>query len=111
MLQAQGLAEIAMQCQELGLSVLVFTGYLYEELLQMDNGAVRELLKYTDVLVDGAYEEALYDEERTWIGSKNQKVHYLTERYPRGIEYESGMRSMELFISDQDILVNGWPFG
>lgn len=109
-LQARGLAEIAMWCQEHGLSVLVFTGYRYEELLEMDNAAVQELLKYTDVLVDGPYEEDLYDEERSWIGSKNQKVYFLTERYPKGIEYEGGMRSMEVFVSEEEVLVNGWPF-
>lgn len=110
-LQAEGLADLAKWCQENGLSVLVFTGYLYEELLDMGNQHVDRLLAATDILVDGPYLESEPDEDRDWVGSKNQRVLFLSGRYPKGIECMSGNRSAEFMISGEGIMVNGWPFG
>lgn len=109
-LQAQGLAELAKWCQAHNLSVLMFTGYLYEELLQMENEYVKKLLKYTDILIDGPFLKEQYDEERDWVGSKNQNVIFLSEKYEQGIEFQNHLRSMELFVSNQEVLINGWPF-
>ena len=110
-LQAEGLADLAEWCQENGLSVLVFTGYLYEELLDMGNQEVDRLLAATDILVDGPYLELEPDEDRDWVGSKNQRVLFLSGRYPKGIECVSGKRSAEFMVSDEGIMINGWPFG
>lgn len=109
-LQAEGLAYVAEWCRNHGLSVIVFTGYLYQELLEMDNLHVLQLLKYTDMLVDGPFLKDLYDTERDWIGSSNQKVFFLTDYYKSGIEYEHHTRSMEINISDKSLQMNGWPF-
>ncbi len=108
-LQAEGVAELAEKCQEIGLSVLLFTGYRYEDLSAMDNHHVARLLKNTDVFVDGEFIEALYDEERDWVGSKNQRVIFLSERYKAGIEYANGVHSTEIRISGDKIGINGWP--
>ena len=78
-LQSEGLAFIAEWCRNHGLSVIVFTGYLYQELLEMDNPHVMRLLQYTDILVDGPFDKELYDTERDWVGSSNQQVFFLTE--------------------------------
>ena len=110
MLQAEGLAYLAEWCCKQKLSVVVFTGYLYQELLDMNNNFVQKLLKYTDILVDGPFIEELYDTERDWIGSSNQKVYYLTDFYKPGIEFENCSHSMEINISDKTIQMNGWPF-
>ena len=61
-------------------------------------------------LVDGPFLKDLYDSERDWIGSKNQKLYNLSARYKEGIEYEHGIRSAEILVSDKSILINGWPF-
>lgn len=109
-LQAEGVADLAQWCHDHGLSVLLFTGYLYDDLLRMNDLFVNRLLSATDLLVDGPFIVSEYDEERDWIGSKNQKLWFLSDRYMPGIEYEHGARSMEVLISDRNILINGWPF-
>lgn len=109
MLQPEGFADIAKWCHENGLSVLTFTGYLYRELLDMHNPHVDALLSNMDLLVDGPFVEALLDKERDWIGSTNQKLHFLTDRYAPGIETINGARRVEYIITDHSIRVNGWP--
>ena len=109
-LQAEGLCDIAEWFRAEGMSVLMFTGYMYEELLSMSDPHVARLLKSIDLLIDGEYMEDRPDEERSWIGSSNQRVHRLTDFYPAGIEYRSKDRTMEILISSGNILVNGYPF-
>lgn len=110
MLQAKGLSELAKWCQNKGLSVLVFSGYTYEELVSIDKNYINDFLKYIDVLVDGEFLEDEYDYERDWVGSKNQKIWYLTQRYSNNIEKEKGIRQMEILIKNDVFQVNGWPF-
>lgn len=110
MLQAEGLSEIAKWAHSVGLTVLVFTGYLYEELIELNNRSVDNLLSNIDLLVDGPFIQELYDNERDWIGSQNQKIHFLTNAYKSGVEFEKHEHQMEVLISEKDILVNGWPY-
>lgn len=110
-LQVEGFAELAQKCQAHGLSVLLFTGYQYEELLSMENANVNRLLENSDILVDGEFFEELYDEERDWVGSTNQRVIFLSSRYSKGIEYKDGIHRVEIQISADCIGINGWPIG
>lgn len=110
MLQAEGLSEIAKWAHSVGLTVLVFTGYLYYELIEMKNDSINKLISEIDILVDGPFVQELYDYERDWIGSKNQNLYLLSNRYSNEIEYSKSTHSMEIQISDKEILVNGWPF-
>jgi anaerobic ribonucleoside-triphosphate reductase activating protein len=111
MLQAQGLAELARGAQAAGLSVMVFTGYTLEELVTCSPLGYRNLLDVTDVLVDGPYERSQPDETRRWIGSRNQRLHYLSDRYDAAIErLPAGGRELEIRIGlDGALRVNGWP--
>src|SRR5437899_1012158 len=78
---AAGAALLARAVRERGLSVMVFSGFTLEEARQMLDPAVNELIGQTDILVDGPYVRELPDTERRWIGSTNQRIHFLTERY------------------------------
>ena len=111
MLQAQGLAVVAQGAQSLGLSVMVFSGYTKTELDAMQLPGVDQLLRYTDVVVDGPYEASLPEISRRWVGSTNQQFHYLTERYDAQIEKRDAVeRLIEVRInSDGTVFVNGWP--
>lgn len=109
LLQAEGFAELAVKCQKVGLSVLIFTGYKYEDILAASSNAITKLLEYTDILVDGEFIESLYDQKRDWVGSSNQRVIFLSNRYKPGIEYEHGTHRVEIKISDKSISINGWP--
>lgn len=110
MLQSLGLSEIAEWCQLSGLSVIVFTGYLYEDLNSTDDISIKRLLDHTDILIDGPFIQDEYDEEREWVGSRNQKVLLLSDRYEVGVEFKHNQRTMELLVSDDSICINGWPF-
>lgn len=108
--QAKGLSVLAQRCQKMELSVLVFTGFYYEDLLKFNNQYVNHLLQYTDLLIDGPFMEDEYDDERDWIGSKNQRVIYLTERYSANIERFNGKHKMEIIIDNSSMHINGWPY-
>lgn len=111
MLQAQGLAVVAQGAQLLGLSVMVFSGYTKTELDAMQLPGVDQLLRHTDVLVDGPYEASLPEHSRRWAGSTNQLFHYLTARYDVRIEsYGEVERVLEVRLrTDGSMLINGWP--
>ena len=100
---------------DLGLSVIVFSGYTLAELHAQgaSRPAVRDLLAATDVLVDGRYDAGRPENERLWAGSTNQRFHYLTDRYHPAIERpapEEPLRAIEVRIGpDGRLTANGWP--
>ncbi|EYE87620.1 hypothetical protein Q428_12345 [Fervidicella metallireducens AeB] len=111
MLQAIGLAYIAKKCRDAELSIITFTGYTLEELERQQILGTEQLIKYTDVLIDGPFIQELYDENRKWIGSTNQNIYYLTDRYKKGIETQDVTNGMEFRIDSKGIItVNGWPY-
>ena len=80
---ASELAVIGRAAKEKGLSVMTYTGYLYERLLDMarEDKGVRELLTVTDYLVDGPFIEAQRDLGLLFRGSRNQRIIDV-ENYP-----------------------------
>ncbi len=110
-LQAEGLAEVAQACRKMGLSVMLFSGYQLEELDDARFKGASQLLKATDVLVDGEYQQALTENVRNWVGSTNQRFHYFTDFYDVSIETRSLTVTNEWRIDAQgNILGNGLPF-
>ena len=73
LLQIAPALELARAAKNLNLDVWLYTGYKFEEIPD----AARELLKFTDVVVDGEYVEELRDLELQFRGSKNQRIIYL----------------------------------
>lgn len=71
--QPEACAEIARGAHALGLNVWTYTGYLFENLLNGAEGQ-RELLKNTDVLVDGPFLIAQKSLDVRFRGSKNQRL-------------------------------------
>lgn len=110
MLQAEGFAEIAEWCHLNGLSVISFSGFIFEELKAMKNPSVDRLISNLDMLVDGPFIQEEFDTERDWIGSKNQKTYFFTDFYKSGIEFEHKEHAMEIMISENELLINGWPY-
>ena len=110
-LQAQGLAEIAKFAQQIGLSVMVFTGYLLEELNEQQFLGSLKLLTYTDVLIDGEFDQNQQEMERNWVGSRNQKFHYLSNFYSNKIEKHVLNVTNEWRVDLQgQVKGNGLPF-
>jgi anaerobic ribonucleoside-triphosphate reductase activating protein len=106
--QAEGLAELAAQARALGLSVMVYSGYTRAELEAREDAATRRLLALTDVLVDGRYVASERDEARRWVGSRNQVVHHLTDRYAQDARFGAA-NEIEIRLEHGQVLVNGWP--
>lgn len=109
--QAPALAEFAALVRSNGLSVMAFTGYEREVLESADApvGAAA-LLAETDLLVDGPYRAGAKDFTRPWVGSTNQRFHFLTERY---LHLESQLTALpdrlEVRVSVKgEVAVNGW---
>jgi anaerobic ribonucleoside-triphosphate reductase activating protein len=111
--QAAALSQLATGARELGLSVMTFTGYWIEELRERSDRGVDALLAATDVLVDGPYDRSRPEPVRRWVGSANQRFHFLSGRYAPGIEYPrpgEEHRRIELEIApDGALRLRGWP--
>jgi len=78
--QAAALAELG-RTLSVSLSVVTFTGYVLEDLLASDREDWHALLSVTDLLIDGPYRQDLASLARPWVGSSNQRYHFLTDRY------------------------------
>jgi anaerobic ribonucleoside-triphosphate reductase activating protein len=110
--QALALSRIAKEVRQSRLSVMVFSGYTLTELkAKAANGdqAVAALLEHTDVLVDGRFEASQLDNQRRWIGSTNQQVHHLTERYRSDDAQLREANTVDIRFEKGRITVNGWP--
>jgi anaerobic ribonucleoside-triphosphate reductase activating protein len=105
---APAAAALARAARGLGLSVMVFSGYTLEQLRELPDPAVGELIALTDILVDGPYDRDQPDTERRWIGSRNQRIHFLTDRY-RFDEQWRQRNTLEIRLAGGEISVNGFP--
>jgi len=74
--QAEKFATLAQEVKKIGLNVITYTGYTYEQLMgySSERKGYKELLENTDMLVDGPFimeEKSLLLKFR---GSKNQRI-------------------------------------
>jgi anaerobic ribonucleoside-triphosphate reductase activating protein len=106
---AAGAAALARGAHGLGLSVMVFSGYTLEEARALPDPAVAELLALTDILVDGPYLRDRPDGERRWIGSTNQRIHFLTDRYRADDPCWRQPNTLEIRLRGGELSVNGFP--
>ncbi len=74
--QAEALCELARRVHERGKTVVAYSGWTVEQLLEKGRTepAVRALLAEVDTLIDGPYVEAQRDLELQFRGSRNQRV-------------------------------------
>ena len=117
--QPQALLEIAKRVKEAGLSVLCFTGGKIEDI----KNTQPEILNYIDLLIDGEFDETQKDFSRAWVGSANQRYHFLTNRWDEsiitnyknkieinvqknGLIFINGMGDFEKVIENLDMLTS-----
>jgi anaerobic ribonucleoside-triphosphate reductase activating protein len=105
---AAGAAVLVRGVRQRGLSVMVFSGFTLEEAQAMPDPAVMELIGLTDILVDGPYVRELPDTTRRWIGSTNQRIHFLTDRYHFDDRWRTG-NTLEIRLQNGELTVNGFP--
>jgi anaerobic ribonucleoside-triphosphate reductase activating protein len=107
--QAEQLAVLAEAVQSLGLSVMIFSGYTLDDIHARQDPHAERLLAHTDILIDGPYMEAFHTEERRWIGSTNQRIHFLSGRYDPEDPCWKQKNSVEVFFDGQELRITGFP--
>jgi anaerobic ribonucleoside-triphosphate reductase activating protein len=106
---AAAAALLATGTQRRGLSVMVFSGYTFEEAQALADPAVADLLRCTDILVDGPYVRDLPETRRRWIGSANQRIHFLSDRYRADDPCWRKPNTLEIRLSGTELTINGFP--
>lgn len=83
--------------------ILVFSGYTYEELLEMQNNDVQDCFSYIGVLISGEYIDEKNDNKTALIASTNQKMYFfkenLKERYNRYMN--KGRQIQNVYLNDE----------
>ena len=99
--------------KERDFGVIVYSGFTYRQLLERaaSNPETGEFLKMADILIDGQYRKDL-DDNRPYVGSSNQKIILLTDRYMdcwQQYYLEKKGRDVEIILSDGRTLLVGVP--
>lgn len=71
--QALMASKLALKVKALGLNVVTYTGYTFEELIEKGS-EVQSLLLATDILIDGCFQVDKKDLTLPFIGSSNQRI-------------------------------------
>ena len=74
--QAKALAALAHELKDTELNIVTYTGYTYEYLIENadESNGFMELLKCTDILIDGPFIQKLRSIELKFRGSSNQRI-------------------------------------
>lgn len=99
----KNLSELAYAFQQNGLGVILFTGYKTDELSD-------DLLANVDIIIDGKFDINKIDNKRNLVGSTNQNIHYLTERYSAVSQWFENSREKRIEInlnSSFDLFISG----
>jgi len=107
--QAKTLAKLGNILQKESLSIVTFTGHVLENIVKSSNDDWHELLSVTDLLIDGPYMKDKLDLTRPWVGSSNQKYHFLTKRYQHiQSDINEIPNKIEIRLKDDgEIVING----
>jgi anaerobic ribonucleoside-triphosphate reductase activating protein len=76
--QFDEVSELLIESRKLGLSTMLFTGY---EMTEIAENQMTSILDNLDILITGRYDKTKRTMNHQWIGSINQEIHFLTDRY------------------------------
>lgn len=111
-LQAEELLDLVCKIKKerQNINVLIYTGYVYEDLYNSSVFHIVELLKKTDILIDGEYKDELNDDV-AYRGSSNQRILLLNEKFKDIYElyYSTRSRKSEIIIDKNRISLIGVP--
>ncbi|MCL6533667.1 MAG: radical SAM protein [Armatimonadetes bacterium] len=105
--QAKALALLSEQLRKAGLSVVCYSGFTLEQLKARRNPWIKRLLNSIDILIDGPY---IRDQAANllWRGSRNQQIHFLTERYRHLAEVvQEAPAEVEFCIGNEGFVASG----
>lgn len=106
-LQIYGLIDIVKFCKKINLTSIVFSGYYKEEIQKMFPKESIELFNNIDILIDGPFEIENLETNRAYIGSKNQRTHFFTDKYDNSIF--KNKNSLEIVSNLEYLIINGYP--
>lgn len=107
--QAEAVLDVAERVRATGLSIMIFTGYTLAELRAHGRADIDVLIATCDLLVDGRYQRDQPDTSRRWIGSRNQIMHVLSDRYREDDPRFLADNTIEIRLGPGGLVVNGWP--
>ena len=97
----EGLVPLAKALSAVGLGTILFTGNQYENLSE-------DIKTSMDLIVDGRFEAELLDDERNLVGSKNQRIIYMTKRYEESQEWFVSVREKKIEVNlSSTLFING----
>lgn len=105
--QSESLAPAVRELRQMGLSIMVFTGY---EMTELTSPSAGELLQMTDIVVTGRYRENVRTEALAWRGSANQEVVFVTDRYSESdLRLGAKMRVEAHIGPGGEVVLTGFP--
>lgn len=107
--QKSAIAQLLPRVRSKGYTIIVFTGYVYEDLKRRGDADIEVIMENVDLLIDGPFIKKLLDFSRPWIGSINQRYLFLSGRYSEQmIEKANTKLKIEIRIgTDGRIKING----
>lgn len=110
-IQAKSLYFLSKKLKKHSLSILSYTGYTKEEILNSKKKYKILLLKSLDILIDGQYNKNIKS-NNSFIGSGNQKIHIFNPCFNKLINKTNfnNNKNIELVINKNgDFLLTGFP--
>ncbi|MDR1912730.1 MAG: radical SAM protein [Helicobacteraceae bacterium] len=91
----QGLAELSRIIRTAGLGAILFTG-------KQESEVRADLKAEVDLIIDGGFEQNKLDDKRNLVGSTNQRLVFITDRYRPHKQwfYASRPKRVEINVAD-----------
>lgn len=90
-------------CKSIGLTTIVFSGYLYENIKEK----YPKIIESLDILIDGPFMINKLDKSRRLVGSTNQRIWKLSDVYENNPYFEQSTIEGEFSIEDNVVSING----
>lgn len=95
------LVKLLEEVKNLELGIILFTGYQLNEI--EDN-----LKSQCDIIIDGYFDEQKIDNDRALVGSLNQNINYISDRYTNEKDWFYNKKNLiEEINVGNDIIFNG----
>jgi len=109
LLQSEALLQLVDQIKSSELTIVCYTGYLMSNILNDEIPYAKEFIEKIDILIDGLFNE----QEKApllWRGSRNQRIHFLSERYKHleSLVLKEGTREVEIQIGSEGMNITGF---
>jgi len=89
------------------LGVFLFTGHTWPTVQER----FAHLVRWCDIIKCGPFVKTLTPDNRRWIGSANQTIHFVSDRYrPMEENWPRSRREIEIHLDNDWITINGSPF-